>query len=319
MAVRISDADRDEAVEALTQHRVAGRLDESTFMQRVEKALAAQEEEQLKTLFTDLPAPWPDVALRSRKIDPPTTHPVVAAFTDLTSRAAGKVVEAVESFTGVQVGRKLPYPQVIAPNQNRIRLSDLAIAAMVDHHGKVEPVFPTPVEAIQKALVNEGLLDEGAITFGSWDDATAEAYRGWRERTGSKPGGELVRVPDQTSLTRLGERYGFTVDPNRRAQEEAAVRKRVARADRQARLAGGAAGWLVTASIGLVPVAMFVTGVWQLVLIGVLVAVILGTAAASYLFTRLGQRTWAELAHETLPALQPPGGPNPPNHRGPQI
>lgn len=311
MTVRISDADRDEAVEALTQHRVAGRLDEESFMQRVEKALAAQEESQLRTLFADLPAPWPDVAVRSRKIEPPSTHPAVAAFTDLASKAAGKVVEAVESFTGVQMGRKLKYPQVISASNNRIRLSDLAIAAMVDHHGKVDPVFPTPVEAVQKALVNEGLLEEGSITFGSWDDATGEAYRGWRERSGARAGGELATLPDKASLARLGERYGFSVDPARRTQEEAAVRKRLVRAERHTRTAQAGVAWLVTAAIGIVPAAMFVTGTWQLVAIVVLVAVVLGSAAISYGFTRLGQRTWEALANETLPALQPPGNPTP--------
>lgn len=309
MTVRISDADRDEAVEALTQHRVAGRLDEDSFMQRVEKALAAQEETQLRALFADLPAPWPDVAVRSRKIEPPSTHPAVAAFTDLASKAAGKVVEAVESFTGVQMSRKLKYPQVISASNNRIRLSDLAIAAMVDHHGKVDPVFPTPVEAVQKALVNEGLLEEGSITFGSWDDATGEAYRGWRERSGARAGGELATLPDKASLARLGERYGFSVDPVRRTQEEAAVRKRLVRAERHTRMAQAGVAWLVMAGLGIVPAAMFVTGTWQLVAIVVLAAVVLGSAAISYGFTRLGQRTWEELANDTLPALQPPDGP----------
>ncbi|NHB86098.1 DUF1707 domain-containing protein [Tessaracoccus sp. HDW20] len=177
MSVRISDADRDEAVEALTQHRVAGRMDEATFLRRVEQALAAEDETQLRGLFADLPVPWPEVALSSRKIEAPGTHPAVSVFTDLAAKAAEKVVGAVESFTGMQVGRRLPYPQVISPLHNRIRLSDLAIAATVDHHDKVGPTFPVPVEAVQKALINEGLLDAGAIEFGRWDDATAEGYR----------------------------------------------------------------------------------------------------------------------------------------------
>ncbi|WP_052462713.1 DUF1707 SHOCT-like domain-containing protein [Nigerium massiliense] len=59
---RISDADRDAAVEMLREHYEAGRLDESEFEDRMATALAARIASDLDPLFADLPEPRPQPA-----------------------------------------------------------------------------------------------------------------------------------------------------------------------------------------------------------------------------------------------------------------
>ncbi|WP_347349142.1 DUF1707 domain-containing protein [Nigerium sp.] len=57
---RISDGDRDAAVEMLREHFELGRLDESEFSDRMQSALAARTMQDLTPLFSDLPDPRPD-------------------------------------------------------------------------------------------------------------------------------------------------------------------------------------------------------------------------------------------------------------------
>lgn len=53
--MRAADADRQAAVDRLTEHLTAGRLDLTEFDQRVAKAYAATYLDELPELFTDLP------------------------------------------------------------------------------------------------------------------------------------------------------------------------------------------------------------------------------------------------------------------------
>jgi FHA domain-containing protein/uncharacterized protein DUF1707 len=53
--VRVSDVDRDRAVDDLKQEYVHGRLSHDTFMLRMHAALGARNQGQLSGLFTDLP------------------------------------------------------------------------------------------------------------------------------------------------------------------------------------------------------------------------------------------------------------------------
>lgn len=60
---RIGDAERQAAVDELSEHFVAGRLDDAEFNQRMDAALQARTLADLTPLFTDLPtlnatAPW---------------------------------------------------------------------------------------------------------------------------------------------------------------------------------------------------------------------------------------------------------------------
>lgn len=52
---RIGDAERQAAVDALSDHFVAGRLDQDEFNQRMETAMQARTRAELAPLFADLP------------------------------------------------------------------------------------------------------------------------------------------------------------------------------------------------------------------------------------------------------------------------
>lgn len=53
---RIGDAERQAAVEALSEHFVAGRLDNAEFNQRMDAAMQARTAAELAPLFADLPS-----------------------------------------------------------------------------------------------------------------------------------------------------------------------------------------------------------------------------------------------------------------------
>ena len=66
---RLSDADRDQAVDCLRQHYEAGRLDDAEFDERSTRALQARIAPDIVVLFGDLPDPRPalgDAAQRPR-------------------------------------------------------------------------------------------------------------------------------------------------------------------------------------------------------------------------------------------------------------
>jgi hypothetical protein len=55
--IRVSDADRDQAVAELSEHFQAGRLTQEEFDDRSGRALQARTGRELSALFTDLPRP----------------------------------------------------------------------------------------------------------------------------------------------------------------------------------------------------------------------------------------------------------------------
>ncbi len=61
---RISDGDRDAAVQALGEHYATGRLDKAEYDERVDLAWAARTNLELPPLFKDLPLPHGNVVAR---------------------------------------------------------------------------------------------------------------------------------------------------------------------------------------------------------------------------------------------------------------
>jgi hypothetical protein len=53
---RVSDAEREHAIEVLRENAVEGRISHDTFLQRMEIALAARGRDELATLTADLPS-----------------------------------------------------------------------------------------------------------------------------------------------------------------------------------------------------------------------------------------------------------------------
>ncbi|MBB4910126.1 DUF1707 SHOCT-like domain-containing protein [Actinophytocola algeriensis] len=60
--IRTSDTERDEAVTALGVHMATGRLDLGEYEERCGRAAVARTRGDLEALFTDLPAPHPDLS-----------------------------------------------------------------------------------------------------------------------------------------------------------------------------------------------------------------------------------------------------------------
>ena len=66
-SIRVSDADREQAVVSLREHLLAGRLTLDEFSERVEAALRARVGGELARLQEDLPAVSPAVSRSRRK------------------------------------------------------------------------------------------------------------------------------------------------------------------------------------------------------------------------------------------------------------
>jgi len=64
--MRIGDAEREAAVEALGEHFAAGRLTKDEYDERAERAWAARTSSQLYPLFADLPRP------QARRVEEPS-------------------------------------------------------------------------------------------------------------------------------------------------------------------------------------------------------------------------------------------------------
>ncbi|WP_236795986.1 DUF1707 domain-containing protein [Amycolatopsis sp. GM8] len=79
--MRLSDAERDEAIEALSEHVRTGRLDLDEYGTRSAKVTAARTRADLAPLFEDLPEPHPSV-LKAPQVSPrpPRPAPPVRRF-----------------------------------------------------------------------------------------------------------------------------------------------------------------------------------------------------------------------------------------------
>ena len=60
--IRISNDERDEAISTLGVHLSTGRLELSEYEERCGRAVSARTRGELEVLFTDLPAPHPDLS-----------------------------------------------------------------------------------------------------------------------------------------------------------------------------------------------------------------------------------------------------------------
>ena len=65
---RITDGDRETAVQALGEHYATGRLDKAEYDERADRAWAARTDTDVTPLFTDLPAPHGNVVARQSAV-----------------------------------------------------------------------------------------------------------------------------------------------------------------------------------------------------------------------------------------------------------
>ena len=102
--LRVSDADRDRALAALSEHYQAGRLTLEEFEERSEQTLKSKTERELTGLFTDLPttqivAPAPGQAVAVPETGP--RLPVARILATAAGIAAIVIVVSVLARTGL--------------------------------------------------------------------------------------------------------------------------------------------------------------------------------------------------------------------------
>ncbi len=93
--IRVSSAERDDAVAALAVHRSSGRLPHEEYEQRCGRAASAVTRAELETLFDDLPAPHPDLA------DAVTPRPPAVVNPEWPGGRSGTRVSRVMDVIGV--------------------------------------------------------------------------------------------------------------------------------------------------------------------------------------------------------------------------
>lgn len=119
-----------------------------------------------------------------------------------------KIKDADEIFPGQELtvpkGSGLPKP--VKP---KVDLSQLVAAAKSNPSSSGQPVTYSGVKTVEAALVDEGLLSKSYLD-GHYGTTTVEAYRKWQQRCGYT-GSDADGIPGKSSLTRLGDKHGFTV------------------------------------------------------------------------------------------------------------
>jgi uncharacterized protein DUF1707 len=118
--MRLSDAERDEAINALSEHVRTGRLDLDEYGARSAKVTTAKTRGDLVPLFADLPGPHPSVLAAEAKPAPGRPAPVSRFVPGLVPIAA--LVALVLFFTvarGTWLVFLLPVAAVLVAGRRR--------------------------------------------------------------------------------------------------------------------------------------------------------------------------------------------------------
>jgi hypothetical protein len=145
---------------------------------------------------TDCPGPW-----------------VIHNFSSIL----GEIQHQYDNFLGATAHTPTPAPPSPHPtNVGSAPPISLHIVQMCAHEDPAKPQGQTTnsnqVIWVQKALVLEGLLSDSDTRWGrgSFGSMTVSAYAAWQRRLGYS-GADANGVPGQTSLTKLGAKWGFHV------------------------------------------------------------------------------------------------------------
>lgn len=102
-----------------------------------------------------------------------------------------------------------PTPTPPAPPKPSVSLRHVIAAAKTDPGApQGHTTYPKDVRPVEQALKAEGLLSARYAADGSFGTLTRTAYAAWQRRT---VGGPYDGIPGIESLTKLGQRHGFTV------------------------------------------------------------------------------------------------------------
>lgn len=121
---------------------------------------------------------------------------------------------SIISKVSARLGQKPPTKPIPLPTRPKVDLSQLVAAARSNPKAQGTPVTYSGVKTVEAALVNAGLLSK-VYSDGHYGTTTVEAYRKWQLKlypgASTQPGGAADGIPGQESLTKLGDKYGFTV------------------------------------------------------------------------------------------------------------
>lgn len=119
------------------------------------------------------------------------------------------VDEDVANFADVSALRQWANPTAVKPS---VSLAHVVYAA---EHDPALPqghtTYAADVKLVEHALNAEGLLPVKYATDGSYGTMTVEAYKKWQLRCGFSGPTQVDGIPGEKSLTKLGDRHGFTV------------------------------------------------------------------------------------------------------------
>ena len=91
--IRVSSAERDDAIAALAVHRSSGRLAHDQYEERIQRASRAETRAELEALFDDLPAPHPDLSAAVSPRPKPVVNPEWPG--GRTGTRASRVMDAI--------------------------------------------------------------------------------------------------------------------------------------------------------------------------------------------------------------------------------
>lgn len=170
-AQRIGDAERDRAVNALSEHLASGRLDQSEFDERMAAALHAWTHADLEPLFLDLPEPRPVSTTYSPAAQARPAHPHYT--TPARPPHASQVGTWPRPHEGASSphGRRRRYPFALAP-----AIWCVAIALVVFSSGHLWWMMPVAV------LVSTKMWGGGCGRGRSIDHRTEQDHRTEHDR-----------------------------------------------------------------------------------------------------------------------------------------
>lgn len=123
---------------------------------------------------------------------------------DILARVAARLTGATPSTPKPPVPKPLPKPA-----KPVVDLSKLVAAAKANPAQRGTPVTYSGVKTVEAALVDAGLLSK-RYSDGHYGTTTIAAYTKWQTKLGYR-GSDADGIPGKTSLTRLGDKYGFRV------------------------------------------------------------------------------------------------------------
>lgn len=92
-----------------------------------------------------------------------------------------------------------------------VSLAHVITAAKTDPSRPGAGIFPNDTMVVQRALLAAGVMPAWSVD-GSYGPVTTKGYASWQVKCGLV-GKAVTGIPDQKSLTLMGQQYGFTVTP----------------------------------------------------------------------------------------------------------